>query len=233
MWGVGLMKTQGSGSNILLLIKKIGIAVLITGTAILFSACGKNDIAKIKAFSSSENLPIQEATNFQTISSDSGQVRYSLKAPKLLRYETEGVSYVEFPLGVNIVKYDADKNIISTLRADYAKQFAKDKHWEAKNNVVVTNAQGDSLKTEHLILDEKTEKIETEEFVKIIRKDQVITGIGLTSDQDMRNWKIKNPKGVLYVSVNNKKDQTQEKEDGQEEGNAPKPQETDNKVQFR
>ena len=227
------MKIQESDSNSLLLIKKIGIAVLITGTAILFSACGKNDIAKIKAFSSSENLPIQEATNFQTISSDSGQVRYSLKAPKLLRYETEGVSYVEFPLGVNIVKYDADKNIISTLRADYAKQFAKDKHWEAKNNVVVTNAQGDSLKTEHLILDEKTEKIETEEFVKIIRKDQVITGIGLTSDQDMRNWKIKNPKGVLYVSVNNKKDQTQEKEDGQEEGNAPKPQETDNKVQFR
>ena len=233
MWGVGLMKTQGSGSNILLLIKKIGIAVLITGTAILFSACGKNDLAKIKAFSSSENLPVQEASNFQTISTDSGQVRYSLKAPKLLRYETDGVSYIEFPAGVDIVKYDANKNIISTLHANYAKQFARDKHWEAKNNVIVTNAQGDSLKTEHLIMDEKTEKIETEEFVKIIRKDQVITGIGLTSDQNMRNWKIKNPKGVLYVSVNNRKEQTQEKEDVLEEENIPKSEETEKEVQFK
>ncbi len=39
--------------------------------------------------------------------------------------------------------------------------------------------------------------------MKIIRTDQIITGIGFTSDQKMQNWKIKDPKGTIYVSVNN------------------------------
>lgn len=232
MWEDGSMKTQESDFNILQLINKFSIAALIAGAAILFSACGKNDIAKIQAFSTPENLPIQEATNFETLSTDSGQVRYSMKAPKLLRYETDGQSYFEFPEGINIVKYDANKKITSTLSADYAKQFLKDNRWEAKNNVILTNIQGDSLKTEHLIWDEKSEKIETEEFVKIIRKDQVITGIGLTSDQDMLNWKIKNPKGVLYVTVNNKKE-TEPGNDNMTEGNMPEPGEPDKAIQLK
>jgi len=143
------MKIQESDSKSLRLINKIGIAVLVLGTAILFYACGKNDIAKIQAFTSEDNLPIQEATNFETLVSDSGQIRYNLKAPKLLRFENDGQGFYEFPEGVNIVKYNDQKQIVSSLRADYAKQFIKEDRWEAKNNVVVTNIQGDSLKTEH------------------------------------------------------------------------------------
>ena len=198
------MKIQESDSNSLQLINKIGIAVLILGTAILFYACGKNDIAKIQAFNTEENLPIQEATNFETLVSDSGQIRYNLQAPKLLRFDNDGQGFYEFPEGVKILKYNDQKQIVSSLRADYAKQFIKEDRWEAKNNVVVTNIQGDTLKTEHLIWDEKAKEIHTEEYVKIIRDDQIITGIGLTSDMDMLNWKIKKPKGILYVAVNNK-----------------------------
>ncbi len=227
------MKIQKLDSNIFQLIKKSGIAALIAGAAILFSACGKNDIAKIQAFSAPENLPIQEATNFEILSTDSGVVRYSLKAPKLLRYENDGQSYTEFPKGVKIIKFDDQKKIVSSLTADYAKQFVKENRWEAKNNVVVTNIQGDSLKTEHLIWDEKNKKIFTEEYVKIIREDQIITGIGLTSDQDMQNWKIKNPKGVLYVGVNNasKKSAIQEVQTPGKE--IPKLEENSKAVEFK
>jgi len=229
------MKIQESDSNILRLINKIGIAVLITGTAILFFACGKNDIAKIQAFTSNENLPIQEASNWETFSTDSGQVRYSMKTPKLLRYETDGQSFIEFPEGVKIVQYNNQKKVISSLRADYAKQFIKEDRWEAKNDVVVTNLQGDSLKTEHLIWDEKSKEIYTEEYVKIIRDDQVITGIGLTSDENMLNWKIKNPKGILYVTVNKKENQATDSLNGQvpEEPTIQRPIETNKKLEFK
>src|SRR5690606_25514120 len=67
--------------------------------------------------------------------------------------------------------------------------------------VVATNAQGDTLKTEHLIWEEKEEKIHTEEFVRIIRENQIITGIGFQSDQSLQNWRIKNPKGTIYINV--------------------------------
>lgn len=197
------MKLQQLNSNFT---KNIGlsvIAALVSGAALLLTSC-ENNIEEIKAFSSNENLPILEARNFETIFTDSGQIRYSLKTPKLLRFEDEGRDYIEFPEGMELIKFDANKNILSSITADYAKQFVADDKWEAKNNVVATNAQGDTLKTEHLIWEEKKELIYTEEFVKIIRSDQIITGIGLTSDQKLQNWKIKNPKGTIYVTVNNK-----------------------------
>ncbi len=229
------MKTQKSDSNIILAIKNIRIAVLILGTAILLSACSNNNIEKVQAFTSSDNLPIQEAVDFETMQTDSGQMRYTLKAPKLLRFENDGETYSEFPEGVEIVEYDEKHNVTSSIRADYAKQFTKEDRWEAKNNVVITNVQGDSLKTDHLTWDEKTGKIFTEEYVEIIRNDQIITGIGLTSDQNMKNWEIKKPKGVFYVAVDNnktKKPSTQpEKEPEKKE--IPKLQDTDKAIQFK
>ena len=180
------------------------IAVPVLGTAILFFACKKNDIDKIKAFGSPENLPTLEATNFETLSTDSGTIRFFLKAPKLLRFENEGKTFNEFPKGLLLIKYNENHKVTSSIKADYAKEFIKEDKWEAKNNVIVTNENGDSLKTEHLIWDKKHETIFTEEYVKIISADKIITGTGLTSDQDMQNWKITNPKGVIYVAVDNK-----------------------------
>lgn len=194
------MKIPESGSNTKKIFHFLSVAALFSGAAFLLLAC-ENNIEKIKAFSSPENLPVVEASNFETMFTDSGEVRFSLKAPKLLRFEGEGKPYVEFPEGIELVKYDEHQNIISSITADYAKQFEKEEKWEAKNNVVATNAQGDTLKTEHLIWEEKEEKIYTEEFVRIIREDQIITGIGFQSDQSLQNWRIKNPKGTIYINV--------------------------------
>ncbi|MFW6309594.1 MAG: LPS export ABC transporter periplasmic protein LptC [Prolixibacteraceae bacterium] len=185
-----------------------GIAALLLGAAILlFSAC-ENDIEKIKPFTTPENLPDVEATNIETMFTDSGEVRFFLKAPRLLRFENEGKgkAFIEFPEGIELIKYNDSKEIISSITADYAKQFEKEKKWEAKNNVVATNAKGDTLKTEYLIWEEEKERIYTEEFVKIIRPDQIITGIGFESDQSLQNWKIKNPKGTIYIDVETEKD---------------------------
>ena len=209
------MKQLLLDSKIIRFIRLYCIAALVSGAAMLFYGC-ENDIEQIKAFYSAENLPILEARNFETLVTDSGQVRYLLKAPKLLQFEDEGRNYIEFPEGMELVKYDENKNIISSITADYAKQFIAEDKWEAKNNVIATNAQGDTLKTEHLIWEEKKEIIYTEEFVKIIRADQIITGIGFTSDQKLQNWKIKNPKGTIFVSV---------KDDKQANTEVPQPEE--------
>ncbi len=196
------MNQQQSGFNILSFIKTISIAALITGAAILFFGCESN-IEQIKAFSATENLPVLEAQNFQTVFTDSGQIRFSLKAPKLLIFEADGKDFKEFPEGMELVKYDANHQITSTLSANYAKEFIKDQKWEAKNNVIATNAQGDTLKTEHLIWDEKAEKIHTEEFVKIIRENQIITGIGFVSDPSIQILSaFFSGMEIAYVSAN-------------------------------
>ncbi len=194
------MKTQKSDSKNFKIFRIIRVAALLSGAAFLFYACESN-IEKIQAFSSPEDLPTVEASSFETMFTDSGEVRFSIKAPKLLRYEGDGKPYVEFPQGIELIKYDENHQIISSITANYAKQFEKEDRWEAKNNVIATNAQGDTLKTEHLIWEEKEERIHTEEFVRIIRADQIISGIGFQSDQSLQNWRIKNPRGTIYITM--------------------------------
>jgi LPS export ABC transporter protein LptC len=195
------MKQPKSGSKIYIIRDILRIAAFLAGAAILLTGC-ENNIEQIKAFSAPEELPVVEAYHYETMYTDSGEVRFYIKAPKLLQFDNEGRTYVEFPEGIELIKYDENQKIISSITADYAKNFEREEKWEAKNNVIATNAQGDTLKTEHLIWEEKTELIYTEEFVRIIRSDQIITGIGFTSDQAMQNWRIKNPKGTIYIEVN-------------------------------
>ena len=201
------MKPQLPGSDLNRKFKIIGVAALFAGAAILFLGCKKNNLEEIKAFYSTENLPKLEELDFETLYTDSGQVRFFLKAPKMLQYESDNGDYFEFPDGLVLVNYDSNKRVVSSITANYARQYLADKKWEAKNNVIATNAKGDTLKTELLYWEEKKELIYTDEFVKIIRDDQIITGIGMTSNKNMENWKINHPKGIIYVSMNNQQSQ--------------------------
>jgi LPS export ABC transporter protein LptC len=175
-----------------------GIAILFTGIAMLFFSCA-NKIEKIKEVSAGEKLPSVEAENFEMLHSDSTIIRFKLTTPKLIHFDKEEVPFMEFPIGVEIEKYDENMQITASITSDYARYYEKEGKWEAKNNVVAVNAEGDTLKTEQLIWEEKKEIIYSEQFVKIIRKDQIITGIGFESDQDLSNWKIKKAQGSIYV----------------------------------
>ena len=194
------MKLQQSASKIFKnKLKNICIAAL-SGAAILFYAC-ENDIETIKAFSSPKDLPVLTAENFETTSIDSGKVQSFLKTPLLQQFEADGQDYVEFPKGLLLIKYDSNGEIISRLTADYAKQLVKEKKWEAKINVVAVNAKNDTLKTEYLEFDEKEGTIYSDKFVKIITEDQIIKGVGFTSNQNLENWRIMKVTGTIYVNV--------------------------------
>ncbi len=179
---------------------KRSIAILLMGIAMLFFSCA-NKIEKIKEFSSGENMAGVEAENYEMIHSDSTIIRFKLITPKLIRFDKAEDPFIEFPEGVEIERYNEQMEQIASITSNYARYYEAESKWEAKNNVVAVNPQGDTLKTEHLIWEQEKGKIYSEQFVKIIREDQVLTGIGFESDQNLSNWKIKNPKGPLYIEV--------------------------------
>jgi LPS export ABC transporter protein LptC len=196
------MRQHGYGTDKRLhIIQNLIIAALVTGAAMLFTGC-VNDIEKIKAFNPSEILPVVQAENFESTMTDSGIVRFFLKTPELNRYESEEGPFAEFPKGILLIKYGPQMEVLSSISARYAKQFVREKRWEARNDVVAINSTGDTLKTEHLIWDEPGKRIYNNEFVQIIRTDQIITGVGFESDASLENWRIKNPKGTIYVQLN-------------------------------
>lgn len=116
--------------------------------------------------------------------------------------EEDEIPYTEFPKGVKIEQFGPNMKISSEMTSDYAQYFEREGKWIAKNNVVVVNQKGDTLKTEELTWENKTGKIYSDKFVKIIGKDQIINGIGFESDQNMNNWQIKKIReSSLYLEV--------------------------------
>lgn len=182
------------------LISKFGMLILLGVPAFLFTSC-ENKIPEIKIYSKEIEPPRITAEGFEMLYSDSTVIRFKLQTPELISHDNEKEPYTEFPKGVKIEKYDANMNIISSITALYAKNFVKDDRWEAKNNVIAVNLNGDTLKTEYLVWDTKKEKIYSDQFVKIIRKDQIITGVGFESNLDFTSYHIKNPSGHVYVNV--------------------------------
>jgi LPS export ABC transporter protein LptC len=181
-------------------IRKMTFFSFIVMLTMILGSC-ENEIAKIKTVTNTEDLPAITAEGFEMLVSDSSVIRSKLQAPLLIKHDNEKDPYIEFPKGMKIVEYDAKMNVISSITAQYAKNFTGENRWEAKNNVIAVNQKGDTLKTEYLVWDTKNQKIYSDQFVKIIQKDQIYTGIGFESNQDFSSYHIKNLKGNMYVNV--------------------------------
>ena len=187
----------------------LSIAILLGGIAMLLFSC-ENKIEQIKQVSSAEELPSMKADGFEMIYSDSAIVRFKVKAPELIHHDEVKEPFTEFPKGMEIEKYDANMQIVSRITADYARYYdEKNKQrWIAKNNVVVVNQKGDSLKTEELTWDQKNAKFYSDQSVQIISADRIINGIGFESDQSMNDWEIKQVTGTIDIT-DKKKEQEQ------------------------
>src|SRR4051812_7721584 len=164
--------------------------------AVIIAAC-ENDMEKVKLYSRGKEIPQESAKNIKILYSDSARVKVELTAPVLNRFENEN-PYIEMPKGIHTIFYNDRMEVKSKLDARYGIRYEKDQRMEAKKNVVVVNEKGDSLKTEHLVWDEKKEKLLSDDFVTIITKDETIYGNGLEANQDFSKYKIFNIKGTLY-----------------------------------
>jgi LPS export ABC transporter protein LptC len=162
----------------------------------------ENDLDKVKLYSKGQVIPTETARSIKIIYSDSAKVQVEITAPLLDHYSTEN-PYIEMPNGLKATFYNERMEVKSKLVADYGVRYEKDQKMEAKKNVIVTNEKGDKLNTEHLIWDEKKQKLLSNEDVKITTKDEIIFGKGFEANEDFTKYKIFNIKGT--ISINNPK----------------------------
>ena len=162
-------------------------------------ACS-NDLEKVREISivDDEDYPVETVKNGKIIYSDSAVVRVILNAVQMDRFVGEE-PHVEFSDGIEDQFFNPSGKKESELSADYAVMDEKNKLMEAKRAVKVRNINGDLLETEHLIWNEETEMVYTEEFVKITTKDEVIYGQGLEANQDFSKYTIKKIRGTIAM----------------------------------
>lgn len=157
-----------------------------------------NDMAQVEAITTDVLLPVEVADSVQIIYSDSALLKVILEAGHLERFLGEN-PYLELTEGVHVRFFNAIGEVESELRSNYAVSYENTDIMEAREDVVVVNREGETLNTEHLIWEEKTEKIHTEEFVKITTEDEVIFGHGFESNQDFTKYRIKKIKGTINL----------------------------------
>ncbi len=174
------------------LIKSIVLAV-----AMLISC--KNDIEVISSLANIDNLPSQTIFNLETIYTDSAKIQLIVKSKLVKRYNQEEYPYLEFPKGMECFFYDENEIVESQLSTKYAIYHEVDELWEAKDSIVIINANGEILNTEQLFWDENKKLIYTNKFVSITTSNEIIYGDGMEANENFTDWKIMKPRGTFYL----------------------------------
>ena len=172
-----------------------GFVLFFTTTIIL--SCQTNP-QKMEALVKDEEGPVVSSQNVEWFYTKNGSASHRLTSPKVLRFESQK-EYIEFPLGLEIYTYNAQREQEAFMKSDYAIQNLTNKTIEAKGSVLLENLIGEKLETEYLVWDESRGKIFTEELVKITKQDQSIIGEGFESNISFSKYTLKNSRGIINL----------------------------------
>ncbi|HEY8781940.1 MAG TPA: LPS export ABC transporter periplasmic protein LptC [Mucilaginibacter sp.] len=164
------------------------------------SACENslNDIQKIA--SKEEDKPISKSTDVDVIYSDSAKVKARLLAPLMIELDDAVKGYQEMPKGVKIIFYDENLQQKGTIISDYAIRLTKENTITFRKNVVASNAQGETFKSDELIYDQTAKKLYSNKPVQItMTNGNVMNGTGFNSNESLYPWHIEQSTGVFHV----------------------------------
>ena len=153
----------------------------------------------------------QQSENLRLVYSQNGNLSYRFETPLLERYELAREPYMEFRKGVKVETYNDTTHLVeSTLTANYAIFLENQQLWEAKGNVVATNAQGQKLETEQLFWNQKSKRIYSNVDSKIVQNNgrDVFIGEGFESDEEFKDWRFRRMKGRMEVEMKQNADST-------------------------
>ncbi|NNC96103.1 MAG: LPS export ABC transporter periplasmic protein LptC [Chitinophagales bacterium] len=173
-------------------------SLLVTITILFLYSCDEFSKKEAEKFALQRESDIEHGVNVEMLYTEQGRPNVKLRAPKAERH-LDKEPYMEFPEGIELFIYDVNRNIESFLKADYG--YAKENQQEmiARKNVEVINVDGDTLRTEELIWDQKKKKIYSETYVEIRTKDEIIYGEGMEADENFTNYTIKKITGSIQI----------------------------------
>lgn len=177
-----------------------------------------------------ETIPTMLTRDAISLISDSGYIRYNIKAPVWYVFDEASEPNWKFNDGLYIEQYDDNMNVSGTFRCDSAIYKSRLKLWEFVGNVRMHNVAGDRFLTQQLFWDENARKINSDSFIHIEKSDRIIEGYGFTSDDRIENYTVTHPTMIIPVTDFNR---NHEATDTLTDTIAPQPQPTRRQRQIR
>jgi LPS export ABC transporter protein LptC len=162
----------------------IGVAGLV---AIAFvSGCGQAHRAAPGA--ATGELPDQEVGDFMVTETDAGRPEWTMHARSAAMYNARNVLVAR---GVRIDFFDEKGELSSTLTAREGEMQQVRRDMVARGNVVLQTTEGTRMSTESLRFLNESQRILSDEFVRVERRGDVLTGYGFESDPALKHFEFK------------------------------------------
>lgn len=166
---------------------------------LLFSSCSGKKKELGYAITERDSMAVMDTRGVTTLVSDSGVTRYRINTEEWLVFDRKNPPYWAFEKGVYLEKFDSIFQVEASIKADTAYFFNKEELWKLMGNVHIQNLKGEQFDTELLYWDQRTQRIYSDEFIRIEQPDRIITGHGFESNQQMTVYTIRKPEGIFYV----------------------------------
>jgi LPS export ABC transporter protein LptC len=188
------------------------IPVIVVMLLLLSASCSKEKKEVVEVAFDPEKSYTMRTTEMTTLISDtSGITRYRANAKEWLMFSKAAEPYWYFPEGLYLEKFDTLFQAEATVKSDTAYYYEKKDLWKLIGNVNIKNLEGEYFETSELYWDGAIEKVYSDKFIRIEQKEQVITGIGFESNQNMTKYKIFNSTGVFPVNEASRDTTTQKR----------------------
>jgi LPS export ABC transporter protein LptC len=176
------------------MLRRTGILCLV----LLLAAC-KNDLDQLAAIEMDADAPDRVTQQVEYLYSDSGVVRNRLRAGRVSEYIAKGTERTELDQGIELVFLQPDGSKGSVLTARKGSILPKDERMVVEENVVFVNQRGERLETERLVWDQDSNRIWTDEPVRIRRGRDIIHGEGLDANEDFSRYRIRRITGQVFI----------------------------------
>lgn len=173
------------------LLSKFASFLILLSAFIAFTSC-ESKFKEIQGFNKVSFFPASEVQNMRGQYVDSGKVKAILVSKKMLDYSNVKYPFTEFPEGIHLTIYDADKNK-NIVIADYAIRYTKTDLIDLQGNVVITSHDGKRLTADQLYYDQKNEWFFTEgKYTASTDAENFTKGVGVDFDSKMSKVKATN-----------------------------------------
>ncbi|MBN1163920.1 MAG: LPS export ABC transporter periplasmic protein LptC [Candidatus Krumholzibacteriota bacterium] len=167
-------------------ILKSGVITPVAAVLLIaFVSCGQD---RPERSLGTREMADQEINDYQTTESDSGVVKWILEAPVARVYNVRKLLVTDNP---RIQFFNEFGEVSSVLTADKGEFNQETRDLTVLGNVVVTTPEGYILETESLMCLRKVGQIFTEDFVKVTRENDILTGYGFQGYPELKNVDIK------------------------------------------
>lgn len=177
--------------------KRIILLVLLV---LVIAGCRRRDVRlRADAITDRASMAVLEASDVTTIISDSGVVRYRIKAQTWKVFDKADTPHWEFPDGIYLEKFNEHLEADASIVSDYAFYNEPAQRWMLRGNVHAMNLEGEQFDTPLLFWDQKSESIYSDSSIIITREASIIQGVGFRSNQELTQYTILRPTGVFPI----------------------------------